>query len=127
MVDKKKLNSTVATLEAAGSFTRRVLLKGAVAAGAAAAVGPWYVSNALSSSGELSLLNWDDELPDPVIPDFEKRQASRLRQRRSRRTKSRSTSSRLLVAMASIFASRRMTVRRNSRISPFFSHSMKRS
>ncbi|MBW8619345.1 MAG: extracellular solute-binding protein [Hyphomicrobiales bacterium] len=72
MVDKKKLNSTVATLEAAGSFTRRVLLKGAVAAGAAAAVGPWYVSNALSSSGELSLLNWDDELPDPVIPDFEK-------------------------------------------------------
>jgi spermidine/putrescine transport system substrate-binding protein len=73
MSDKKDINSTVATLEAAGSFTRRVLLKGAVAAGAAAAVGPWYVSNALSSSGELSLLNWDDELPEPVIPEFEKK------------------------------------------------------
>jgi spermidine/putrescine transport system substrate-binding protein len=73
MVDKKTLNSTVATLEAAGSFTRRILLKGAAVAGAAAAVGPWYVSNALSSSGELSLLNWDDELPEPVIPDFEKK------------------------------------------------------
>ena len=72
MSDKKDFNSTVATLEAAGSFNRRVLLKGAVAAGAVAATGPWYVSNALSSSGELSLLNWDDELPDPVIPDFEK-------------------------------------------------------
>jgi spermidine/putrescine transport system substrate-binding protein len=73
MIDKKPFNSTVATLEAAGAFNRRAVLKGAAAAGVAAVVGPWYVSNALSSSGELSLINWDDELPDPVIPDFEKK------------------------------------------------------
>ena len=73
MSEKKPFNSTVETLEAAGKFNRRTVLKGAAAAGTAAAVGPWYVSNALSSSGELSLINWDDELPDPVIPDFEKK------------------------------------------------------
>jgi len=73
MSEKKPFNSTVETLEAAGKFNRRSVLKGAAAAGTAAAVGPWYVSNALSSSGELSLINWDDELPDPVIPDFEKK------------------------------------------------------
>ena len=73
MSDKKPFNSTVETLEAAGKFNRRTVLKGAAAAGSAAAVGPWYVSNALSSSGELSLINWDDELPDPVIPEFEKK------------------------------------------------------
>ncbi len=33
---------------------------------------PAIVSNALSSSGELNIINWDDELPNPVIPDFEK-------------------------------------------------------
>lgn len=70
---KKPFNSTIATLEAAGTFNRRTVLKGAAAAGTAAAVGPWYVSDALSSSGELSLINWDDELPDPVIPEFEKK------------------------------------------------------
>lgn len=73
MSEKKPFNSTIATLEAAGTFNRRTVLKGAAAAGTAAAVGPWYVSDALSSSGELSLINWDDELPDPVIPDFEKK------------------------------------------------------
>lgn len=54
-------------------FSRRSLLKAGVAAGAFAAAGPWYVRDALSSSGSLNLLHWDDELPDPVIPDFEKK------------------------------------------------------
>jgi sulfate/thiosulfate transport system ATP-binding protein len=34
--------------------------------------GPLYTRNALSSSGELNLLMWSDEFPDPVIPNFEK-------------------------------------------------------
>ena len=65
-------NSTVETLLAASAFNRRTMLK-AVVGGAVAAVGPWYVKDALSSSGTLNLLHWDDELPDPVIPDFEKK------------------------------------------------------
>ncbi|GAB4069250.1 extracellular solute-binding protein [Ancylobacter sonchi] len=66
-------NSTNLTLLAARGFTRRTLLKGALGAGAVAASGPWLVRDAFSSSGELSLLNWDDELPNPVIPNFEKK------------------------------------------------------
>jgi len=62
-----------ATLRAASSFTRRTLLKSTVAAGGIAAMGPWIVQDAFSSSGSLSLLHWDDELPDPVIPEFEKK------------------------------------------------------
>ena len=49
-------------------FTRRAMLKGA----AAAVAMPALVSNALSSSGSLSIINWDDELPNPLIPNFEK-------------------------------------------------------
>jgi spermidine/putrescine transport system substrate-binding protein len=68
----KKLNSTEATLLAAREFSRRTLFRRTAALGAAAAIGPWVVANAQSSSGTLSVLNWDDELPDPVIPEFEK-------------------------------------------------------
>ncbi len=53
-------------------FSRRTFLKTAGAAGSLAAMGPWVVADAQSSSGSLSILNWDDELPDPVIPNFEK-------------------------------------------------------
>ncbi len=53
-------------------FSRRAVLKGSAALGAAALASPAIVSNALSSSGELSIINWSDELPDPVIPNFEK-------------------------------------------------------
>ncbi len=65
--------SSAATQAAAKDFTRRTVVKGAVAAGAIASVGPWYVRDALSSSGELNLLNWSDELPEPVIPNFTKK------------------------------------------------------
>ena len=56
----------------ARNFSRRTMLKGAAAAGTVAAVGPMYVKDAFSSSGELNLLMWSDEFPDPVIPNFEK-------------------------------------------------------
>ncbi|WP_158817830.1 substrate-binding domain-containing protein [Methylocapsa sp. S129] len=52
--------------------SRRSFLKTSAALGLGAVASPAIVSQALSSSGELSILNWDDELPDPVIPDFEK-------------------------------------------------------
>jgi spermidine/putrescine transport system substrate-binding protein len=52
--------------------SRRTFLKTSAALGLGAVASPAIVSNALSSSGELSILNWDDELPDPVVPDFEK-------------------------------------------------------
>jgi len=51
---------------------RRSFLKASAAAGLGAVASPAIVSDAFSSSGSLSIINWDDELPDPVIPDFEK-------------------------------------------------------
>ena len=54
---------------AARAFSRRTLLKTTAIAGVLAA-GPWVVRDARSSSGELNILNWDDELPNPVIPNF---------------------------------------------------------
>jgi spermidine/putrescine transport system substrate-binding protein len=67
-------------LLSARAFSRRTMLKGAVAAGAIAAVGPMYVRDAFSSSGELNLLMWSDEFPDPVIPNFEKASGIKVNQ-----------------------------------------------
>jgi spermidine/putrescine transport system substrate-binding protein len=71
----KEQRAALATLRAARALhlSRRSVLKGAAAAGSAAAVGPWIVRDAFSSSGELNVLNWSDELPDPVIPEFTKK------------------------------------------------------
>ncbi len=60
------------TAGAARDFSRRLLLARSAALGTVAALGPWVVREARSSSGTLSLLNWSDEEPDPLIPDFEK-------------------------------------------------------
>jgi spermidine/putrescine transport system substrate-binding protein len=60
-------------MAAARRFTRRTLLKGTAAAGAVAAMGPWIVREARSSSGELNILVWSDEVPDPLIPNFTKK------------------------------------------------------
>jgi spermidine/putrescine transport system substrate-binding protein len=68
----KEQTRTRELLLTARAFNRRTMLKSAAAAGAIAAVGPMYVRNAFSSSGELNLLMWSDEFPDPVIPNFEK-------------------------------------------------------
>jgi spermidine/putrescine transport system substrate-binding protein len=67
----KERSGSAATVKAARDFTRRFILKGTVAGASIAATGPWLVKDALSSSGELSILNWSDELPDPIIPNFE--------------------------------------------------------
>jgi len=70
----KTVNSAEATVEAARRLSRRMFLKsGAAAATGVAAMGPWVVAEAQSSSGSLNLLVWDDELPNPVVPDFEKK------------------------------------------------------
>ena len=51
---------------------RRAFLKSSAALGLGAVASPALVSSALSTSGQLSIINWDDELPDTVIPEFEK-------------------------------------------------------
>ena len=68
---KKILTPTQATLQAA-MLSRRAMLKSAAALGAVGLASPLYIKRALSSSGELNLLMWSDEFPDPVIPNFEK-------------------------------------------------------
>jgi spermidine/putrescine transport system substrate-binding protein len=72
MTTKKGPNSAEQTARAARLFSRRLMLKSSLY-GSALALSPAIVHDALSSSGTLSLLNWDDELPDPVIPEFEKK------------------------------------------------------
>jgi spermidine/putrescine transport system substrate-binding protein len=59
-VDKltKDQKATQATLRAARGHTRRSILKGAVAAGAVAAMGPWIVEDAFSSSGQVNFMGW---------------------------------------------------------------------
>jgi spermidine/putrescine transport system substrate-binding protein len=64
--------SSAATQRAARVFTRRTVLRGAAAAGAAAALGPFYVKKALSSSGEINVLMWSDYLPPDWLAAFEK-------------------------------------------------------
>lgn len=71
MSKSKDLAPAQRTAHAARQFNRRLMLKGGLY-GTALALSPAIVKDALSSSGSLSLLNWDDELPDPVIPNFEK-------------------------------------------------------
>jgi spermidine/putrescine transport system substrate-binding protein len=56
----------------AAQMSRRNLLKASLAVGAVGLTSPLYLKHAWSSSGELSILNWPDEFPDPVIPEFEK-------------------------------------------------------
>jgi spermidine/putrescine transport system substrate-binding protein len=68
----KDQTRTRETLLAARAFNRRTMLKGTAAAGAVALGFPMIVKDAFSSSGELNLLMWSDEFPEPVIPNFEK-------------------------------------------------------
>ena len=53
-------------------LNRRSVIKAGVGLAAIAVASPAIVRNARSSSGELSLLNWSDEFPGDVIPNFEK-------------------------------------------------------
>jgi spermidine/putrescine transport system substrate-binding protein len=62
------------------SLSRRSLLKASAAFGAVGLAAPLYVKNALSSSGELNLLMWSDEFPNPVIPNFETKTGIKVNQ-----------------------------------------------
>ena len=64
----------------AAMLSRRTLLKSAAAIGAVGLTSPLYIKRALSSSGELNLLMWSDEFPDPVIPNFEKASGIKVNQ-----------------------------------------------
>jgi spermidine/putrescine transport system substrate-binding protein len=55
---------------AARAFSRRTALRGVAAAGTVLATDPWFVRDARSSSGELSILHWADQLKDPVRKKF---------------------------------------------------------
>ena len=62
--------------ESSKRLTRRHFLKQSALAGAAvfatASVGPWFIKDALSSSGELRLFTWPDYSKPEVIEAFEK-------------------------------------------------------
>jgi len=80
MTKTKSQLSAERTAAAARLFNRRVVLKAGAAAGAIAVAGPAYVKSALSSSGEINLLMWSDEFPNPVIPDFEAKTGIKVNQ-----------------------------------------------
>jgi spermidine/putrescine transport system substrate-binding protein len=71
--DKTARRSSALTQRAAKAFTRRLLLKGAAGAASVAALGPWLVRDAFSSSGELNLFSWGDYIYPEMIEDFEKK------------------------------------------------------
>ncbi len=72
MADKTKAQlSSETTLRAARLFTRRRMLKGAVAAGTVLGMGPWIVKDAFSSSGEVNVMAWTGYLPEVFLKDFE--------------------------------------------------------
>ncbi|MGH6927616.1 MAG: hypothetical protein ACREEV_04795, partial [Dongiaceae bacterium] len=66
----KPLSASKLILTAAKTFSRRTTLQNATAAGTVLATGPWLVSDARSSSGELNILHWADQLNDPIAKDF---------------------------------------------------------
>ena len=61
--------AALATIKAARA-SRRSILKGAIAAGAAFAVAPGFVRNAFSSSGELNWFTWEDYAPQDLVDKF---------------------------------------------------------
>ena len=61
----KKINKTLN----AAKVTRRSVLKGAAATGAAAAISPWYIPNAFAAP-VVNVLMWGEYLPDSVVADF---------------------------------------------------------
>ena len=61
----KKINKTLK----AAKVSRRSVMKGAAATGAAAAIGPWYIPNAFAAP-VVNVLMWGEYLPDSVVADF---------------------------------------------------------
>jgi len=52
------------------NISRRGVVKGSAAAGAVALFAPAYVRNAVSSSGEINVMFWSDELPEDLLKSF---------------------------------------------------------
>jgi spermidine/putrescine transport system substrate-binding protein len=77
-----KSKSQVSALETMrlAQVSRRALLRSAAAVGAVGLASPLYIKRALSSSGEINLLMWSDEFPNPVIPDFEAKTGIKVNQ-----------------------------------------------
>ena len=73
---KKNKPAKQKTTSSQKDLTRRDFVKKSVIAGAAvgvtASVGPWFIKDALSSSGELKLFTWPDYSKPEVIAAFEK-------------------------------------------------------
>ena len=65
-----RMTSAEATVAAARASRRRIL-QSAAALGVTGALGPAFVRNALSSSGEVSWFTWEDYAPQPLIDKFE--------------------------------------------------------
>lgn len=57
---------------------RRRALKLALGAASAAAMGPWIVRDANSSSGDLNVMMWSDYFPKPFVAGFEKETGIKL-------------------------------------------------
>ena len=67
--------------------SRRTVLKGAAAASAAAAVGPWVVSpKVLASSSEVNVLMWSEYLPAGFLKSFESKTGIINREKKARFT-----------------------------------------
>jgi spermidine/putrescine transport system substrate-binding protein len=58
-------------------MTRRTLLK-AAGAGSIAALGPWFVRDAFSQSGQLNWFTWEDYAPKPLVEKFTKETGIKL-------------------------------------------------
>ena len=58
--------------------TRRKTLRLAFGAASAAAIGPWIIKDARSSSGDLNVMIWSDYLPNNFIAGFEKKTGIKL-------------------------------------------------
>jgi spermidine/putrescine transport system substrate-binding protein len=71
----KKTKSQISaekTFKAAKIHSRRGVLKTAAILGTAAALGPWIVEDAFSSSGSLNIMMWSDYLPKSFREKFKK-------------------------------------------------------
>lgn len=67
---KKPVASSGPARTAGKAFSRRAALRSVAAGGAVLASGPWLVRDAHSSSGELNILHWADQLQDPIPKNF---------------------------------------------------------
>jgi spermidine/putrescine transport system substrate-binding protein len=73
MPRKPDVSSAQATVRAAQAFNRRLMLKRGLSLAGVVGVAPWVAREALSSSGQLRILHWPDEIPKPIVPEFEKK------------------------------------------------------